>query len=75
MKNVLPAFKFLEPDETMPVGYKWIYCHIVFSVKMDSAHKAYLVAGGHVADPPTNLTYFSVAVHMIVCEYPFLLQH
>ena len=60
MKNVMPAFKFLEPNETAPIGYKWIPCHMIFDVKMDFTRKARFVAGGHVTDPPTTLTYSSV---------------
>ena len=60
MKNVMPAFKFLEPEESVPVGYKWIPCHMIFDVKMDFTRKARFVAGGHVTDPPTTLTYSSV---------------
>ena len=60
MKNVKVAFKFLEPGERVPVGYKWIRCHLIFDVKMDFTRKARYVAGGHMTDPPSTLTYSSV---------------
>ena len=60
MRNVMPAFKILGDDEEVPVGYKRIPCHMVFDVKMDFTRKARLVAGGHVTDPPSTLTYSSV---------------
>jgi hypothetical protein len=47
MKNVKVAFKFLDPGERVPVGYKWIRCHLIFDVKMDFTRKARYVAGGH----------------------------
>jgi hypothetical protein len=60
MKNVQVAFKFLETNERIPVGYKWIKCHLIFDVKMDFTRKARFVAGGHMTDPPSTLTYSSV---------------
>jgi len=45
MKNVRIAFQFLEDEERVPVGYKWIRCHMVFDVKMDFTRKARFVAG------------------------------
>jgi hypothetical protein len=60
MRNVKVAFKFLDPEERVPVGYKWIRCHLIFDVKMDFTRKARYVAGGHMTDPPSTLTYSSV---------------
>jgi hypothetical protein len=37
---------------------------MVFDIKMDFTHKARLVAGGHVTDPPASITYSSV----VSCE-------
>jgi hypothetical protein len=51
MKNVKVAFKFLDPGERVPIGYKWIRCHLIFDVKMDFTCKARYVAGGHMTDP------------------------
>ncbi len=60
MKNVKVALKFLDPGERIPVGYKWIRCHLIFDIKMDFTRKARYVAGGHMTDPPATLTYASV---------------
>ena len=60
MKNVRVAFKFLDSGERVPVGHKWIKCHLIFDVKMDFTRKARYVAGGHMTDPPPTLTYSSV---------------
>ncbi|MFN9980146.1 MAG: hypothetical protein ACK53Y_09545, partial [bacterium] len=48
MKNNAIAFEFLEPQATVPLGYKKITLHMVFDVKMDFTRKAWLVAGGHL---------------------------
>ena len=45
MKNVMPAFTFLERDEKVPIGYQHIDCHMIFDVKMDFTRKARFVAG------------------------------
>ena len=60
MLNVKQAFEFQLDDKPAPVGYKWILLRMIFDVKIDFIHKAGLVAGGHLTDPPTTLTYSSV---------------
>ena len=60
MRNVKVAFNFLEKGARPPPGYKRIHCHIIFYVKMDLTRKARFVAGGHLTDPPTSMTYASV---------------
>jgi hypothetical protein len=60
MKNVRVAFKFLEPFEKPAPGYKKIPLRMIFNIKMDFTRKARLVAGGHLTDPPSCLTYISV---------------
>ena len=62
MKNVRPAFEVFEGDEKSLVGYKKIKCHIVWDVKLgENFHcKARLVAGGHVTEMPSSITYSSV---------------
>jgi hypothetical protein len=60
MKNILPAFKFYD-DDTIPIGYKKITCHMIFDVKMVGlVRKARFVAGGHLTDPPVESVYSSV---------------
>jgi hypothetical protein len=60
MKNVMPAFKFLEGDMPAPIAHKKIQCHMIFDIKMDFTRKARFVAGGHLTDPPASITYSSV---------------
>jgi hypothetical protein len=60
MKNVRVAFKFLEPSKKPAPGYKKIPLRMIFDIKMDFTRKARLVAGGHLTDPPSCLTYGSV---------------
>lgn len=60
MKNAKVAFKLLPPEERPPPGFTEITCHLVFDVKLDTMRKARYVAGGHLTDVPTNMTYSSV---------------
>jgi hypothetical protein len=60
MTNVMPAFKILDQDAPKPVAHTWIPCHMIFDIKMDFTRKARFVAGGHVTDPPSLITYASV---------------
>jgi hypothetical protein len=60
MKNVQPAFNFLDEGDCAPNGYQKIKLHMIFDVKMDFTRKARLVAGGHMTDTPASLTYSSV---------------
>jgi hypothetical protein len=55
MQNCRTAFKFLEVDEAIPIGYKWIKCHLIFDVKMDFTRGARFVAGGHMTNPLQKL--------------------
>ena len=47
-------------EYVVPAGYKHIMCHMDFDIKSDLTHKAWLVAGGHLTDPPEESTYSSV---------------
>jgi len=60
MRNNRIAFKFLQENEQVPKGYTFIRYHMNFEVKMDFTRKARFVAGGHIKDPPTEITYSSV---------------
>jgi hypothetical protein len=63
MRNVRPAFeKWDKSDSEMPVGYQEVKCHLMFDIKMGEnfRRKARFVAGGHVTDVPSTLTYASV---------------
>ena len=60
MKGVWKAFDILDEGADTPVGHKKIACHMVFDIKPDFTRKARLVAGGHMTDPPSSMTYASV---------------
>ena len=60
MANCRIAFEVLEEGESAPVGYTQITCHLIFDVKLDLTRNARYVAGGHLTDPPTSMTYASV---------------
>jgi len=60
MENCRVAFKILDEDEAAPVGFKFIRCHMIFNVKMDFTRKARFIAGGHMMDSPSSITYSSV---------------
>jgi len=74
MKNVEVKFEFLQPGQTVPIGYQKIPLHFVFDVKMDFSRKARLVAGGHMTSPPSSITYSSI-VFMLTIFCLFLLIH
>jgi hypothetical protein len=42
------------------IGYTEIKCHIIFDIKMDFTRKARFVAGGHLTEAPTSITYSTV---------------
>jgi hypothetical protein len=60
MLHVFPAFKILDEGQDAPLMSKYIRCHMISDLKLDLTHKACFMAGGHMTDPPTSLTYSSV---------------
>ncbi len=60
MRNNAIAFELLQPGDSIPIGYTKISLHMVFDIKIDFTRKAHLVAGGHLTQVPSNLTYSSV---------------
>lgn len=61
LKDIRVAFKILDQDETVPIGYQQIRCFFIFDVKMeDLRRKARLVCGGHTTVTPAAMTYSSV---------------
>jgi Reverse transcriptase (RNA-dependent DNA polymerase) len=67
MTNVRPAFEIWDGTVEQArsnkrlVGYQFINCHMIFDVKMDDlVRKARFVAGGHMTEAPTSITYSSV---------------
>jgi hypothetical protein len=60
MRNNAPAFKFND-DDSVPIGYKHITCHMIFEIKMVGlVRKARFVAGGHLTDPPGESVYSNI---------------
>ena len=59
-ENVKVAFNLLDDGSRPPPGFTEITCHLVFEVKFDLRRKARYVAGGHLTDPPSVMTYSSV---------------
>jgi Reverse transcriptase (RNA-dependent DNA polymerase) len=60
MANIKPVVNILDDVAKPPVGYQFIPCHMVFDIIMDFTRKARFVAGGHVTEPPSSITYASV---------------
>ena len=58
--NVKVAFKLLKDGEKMPSTFTKITCHLIFEVKFDLRMKARYVAGGHLMEPLSTITYSSV---------------
>ena len=65
MKNVRIAFELYDgniEDLVKDQGFTKINCHIIFDIKMGEnfRRKARLVAGGHLTEAPSSITYSSV---------------
>jgi len=60
LRNIKVAFEVLGKGESAPQEYQFIRCHFIFDVKFDGTRKARYVAGGHMVDPPSMVTYSSV---------------
>ena len=63
MKNVMIAFEEFDGEEDeLPPEYQFIKCHMIFDVKMGEnfRRKARMVAGGHMTETPSSITYSSV---------------
>ena len=68
MANVKVAFKVLPDGANDPIGHQYIYCHLIYEIKLDGFHrKARLVAGGHMTEAPAVMTYASVVSRETVC--------
>ena len=67
MTSVKVAFKILPGNESPPIGYQQMSCHMIFDVKLDGfKRKARLVAGGHTTEAPAVMTYASVVSRQTV---------
>ena len=69
MKNIRPTFEPWEkPEGDIPPGYQEIKCHLIFDIKMGEkfCQKSRFVAGGHMTETPTTLTYASAVLRDLV---------
>jgi hypothetical protein len=60
IRNVFPAFDFLDDNATVPPGYSFVDTYFVFDIKMDLTRKARLVARGSMTEPTKEETFASV---------------
>ena len=60
MRNIEIAFKVLHEGEHVPPVYQFIRRHFIFDVRIDGTRKARYVAGGHMTEAPSSITYSSV---------------
>jgi hypothetical protein len=60
MNSNAVAFEILAQGAKPPTGQNKIPLRTIYEVKMDFTRKGRLVAGGHVTDPPSTMTYSSV---------------
>ena len=72
MKDVGTAFKIMEEDEHLPVGYKSSSGQITFTVKIDFARNARWVKDEHRTPNPTASNYTGVVSRESIC---ILLKH
>ena len=50
--------------ELIPLTYQMIRCHMVYDIEMENfRQKVWFVAGGHMTEVPTTITYASVVSH------------
>ena len=57
------TLKLLDKHGKISVGYTKITCHLVFDLNLDKTRKSRYLAGCHLADIPTYMTYSSVMYH------------
>ncbi|KAG7369945.1 reverse transcriptase RNA-dependent DNA polymerase [Nitzschia inconspicua] len=61
MNAVRVAFRILGEDQKVPPRYQYMKCHLVFDIKFDGFRfKTRMVAGGHMVETPSFMTYASV---------------
>jgi Reverse transcriptase (RNA-dependent DNA polymerase) len=60
MSGIEPVVEILPEGSQPPVEYQKITGHLIFDIKMDFTRKVRFVAGGHLTDPPSTVTYASV---------------
>ena len=68
MENVKILFQTIPEGEKPPNGFQYVYCHMVFDIKMENFHKkACLMVGGHMPHTLDTITYSSVVTRETVC--------
>jgi hypothetical protein len=61
--NVDVAFQNLAPHQSVPVGYQFVKCHMIFDFKVGSLKRnARYVAGSHMTKPPAAATYYASVI-------------
>ena len=61
MSNVRVAFHIMKSGQSAPSGYQFLRCHVIWDVKLDSFKRKFrLVAGCHMTEAPTSITYARV---------------
>ena len=59
--NVKVALKILPNGKKAPIGHQFVWCHMVFDIKMENLQrKVGLAAGGHTTWASATTTYESV---------------
>ena len=60
-KNIRVALDIKNSKSEIPIGYQPMECHMIFDIKLDGfKRKARLVAGGHLVDSSSVMTYAGV---------------
>ena len=58
MKTFRVAFNILHGDDNIPPAHPFMLCHMVFGIKINTfKSKAQYVAGVHMTEPPSSITY------------------
>ena len=67
MEKVRMALKVLPDGPSIPIGNRFVQCHMVFNIKMENIRqKARLMTGGHMTEAPTNIKYVNVVSRKMV---------
>ena len=53
-------FQLIGNEDKSSVEYKEITCHLIFDTRMDLTRKSWYMAGGHLTNTPSSISYASV---------------
>jgi hypothetical protein len=60
INNDNTSFQELEENESVPVGYQFVMCHLIFDIKVRRLkRKVHYVTGEHMTYPQAEVTYAS----------------